>query len=540
MNENLAYAKLFARFPFALRRFVKHRLTLNDAKRIVRERMEQREANFLRMVTRGVYENPSSPYLALLKHAGCEIGDLRGLVAKNGVEGTLRQLREAGVYVTQEEFKGRKPIQRNTLTIATHASDFDNPCSHVDLFGQTSGSTGAAVKVALDLEYIAARASNRLLGLAAHGLIGVPTSLWRGILPDRTFAQLLFGVLTDTLPQRWFSPTGLRDSRHWLKYGLGTYYLIGCMRAAGARVPFPEFVPMEQAAIIARWGVAMVKEHGRVLMRGGTSRAVRVAIAAQEEGLDLSGVTFTGAGEPPTDAKVRQIARVGARFISNYGMSEAGQPAGGCARAIGVSDYHLYTDACALFAHPHEVQAFGITVPAFTLTTLLPMAPKVMLNVETDDFGIVEERRCGCELESYGYTTHLREIRSYSKLTGEGVTLIGEEMIHIIETVLPARFGGTPLDYQLMEDEDADGFTRLYVIVDPRVALESEPAVIECVLDGLRRASPAADVARLVWQNADTLQVKRMAPVWTAGRKYSPLYMPRRYRATGAHSGDQS
>lgn len=388
--------------------------------------------------------------------------------------------------------------------------------------------------------YIAARASNRLLALAAHGLVGVPTALWRGILPDRTFAQLLFGVLTGTLPQRWFSPTGLRDSRQWLKYGLGTYYLIGCMRAAGARVPFPEFVPMDQAVVIARWGAAMAREHGRAFIRGGTSRAVRVSIAAQEAGLDLSGVTFMGAGEPPTDAKVRQIARVGARFISNYGMSEAGQPAAGCAKANGGSDYHLFTDACALFTHPHEVQAFGITVPAFTFTTLLPTAPKIMLNVETDDFGIVEERRCGCELESYGYTTHLRDIRSYSKLTGEGVTLIGDEMIHIIETELPARFGGTSQDYQLMEDEDAEGFTRLYVIVHPRVALDSERAVIECVLDGLRRASPAADVARLVWKNADTLQVKRMAPVWTAGRKYSPLYMPRRYQTTAARSGNHA
>ena len=45
--------------------------------------------------------------------------------------------------------------------------------------------------------------------------------------------------------------------------------------------------------------------------------------------------------------------------------------------------------------------------------------------------------------EGYGFTTHLREVRSYSKLTGEGVTLIGDEMIHLLEHVLPARFGGS-------------------------------------------------------------------------------------------------
>ena len=540
MNENLAYAVMFARFPFAVRRFLKQRITLDDAKRIVRERMQRREANLLRSVTQGVYGNPSSPYLALLKHAGCELGDFRDLVNRKGVESALRQLREAGVYVTFEEFKGRKPIERPGLRIPTQASDFDNPRSHHDLASQTGGSTGAAVKVAVDLDYIAARASQRLVALAAHDLIGVPSSMWRGILPDRTFGPLLAGALTGTLPVRWFSPIGLFDSRHWLKYGLGSYYLIACMRAAGIPVPLPEFVPMERALTIAEYGAAMAREHGRFLMRGGTSRAVRVAIAAHEAGLDLSGVTFMGAGEPATDGKLRRIERVGARFISNYGMSDAGLPGPGCARRVGVSDYHLLTDIFALFPHPHRVEAFGVTVPAFVLTTLLPISPKVLLNVETDDFGIVEERHCGCELESYGYTTHLREVRSYSKLTGEGVTLIGDEMIHILETTLPARFGGTPFDYQLMEDEDDQGFTRLYVVVSPRIELQSERAVVECVLEALRHASPAADAARLTWQNAGTLQVKRIEPVWTERHKYLPLYMPRRYRTASPRTADKS
>ena len=540
MNENLEYAAMFARFPFAARRFMTQRITLDDAKRIARERMEQREANLILTVTRSVYNNPASPYLALLKHAGCEIGDFRDLVTRKGVEPALRHLRDAGVYVTFEEFKGRKPVVRKGLTIPTRASDFDNPQSRRELASQTGGSTGAAVKIAIDLDYIAARAGQRLIALSAHGLVGAPMAMWRGILPDRTFGNLLAGALTDTLPMRRFSPIGLRDSRHWLKYAAGTYYLIACMRAAGIRLPWPEFVPMEQALTIAQFAAGMARQHGRVLMRGGTSRAVRVAIAAQEAGLDMSGVTFMGAGEPATDGKVRQIESVGARFISNYGMSDAGMPGPGCAKRVGVSDYHLMTDSVALYPYPHRVEAFGVTVPAFVLTTLLPLSPRVMLNVETDDFGIVEERHCGCEFESYGYTTHLREVRCYSKLTGEGVTLIGDEMIHILETTLPARFGGTPFDYQLMEDEDTQGFTRLYVIVSPRIDLQSERAVVECVLEGLRQASPAADAARLTWQNANTLQVRRMEPVWTERHKYLPLYMPRRYGAAAPRTGTQS
>jgi hypothetical protein len=127
MNETFEYIKTFTQFPFALRRFLKHRLTVEEAKQIVHDRMEHREENFLRVVERSIYGYPRSPYLALLKMAGCELGDLRTVMKQKGLEGSLRQLREEGVYVTFEEFKGRKPIVRSGLTIPVQARDFDNP-----------------------------------------------------------------------------------------------------------------------------------------------------------------------------------------------------------------------------------------------------------------------------------------------------------------------------------------------------------------------------------------------------------------------------
>lgn len=532
MGENLDYAKIFGQFPLNLRRFLKHRLTIEDAKRIVRHRMAHRDENFLNMVKRNVYGLPTSPYLALLKHARCEFGDVQALVRDNGVEGALLKLREQGVYVTFEEFKGRKPIRRNGLHLNTHASDFDNPFSRTDLSSSSSGTTGAAVKVAIDFDYIAARASNRMVALDVYGLLGAPMALWRGILPDRTMSQVLFGALTNQLPGKWFSPVGMRQSKHWLKYGLGTYYLVGWMRALGVHTPFPEYVSEENSLVVARWGAEMVKQQGRCILRTGTSRGVRLCQAAYDAGVDLRGVTFMAAGEPATEAKEKQFTRVGARFISNYGMSEAGQPGAGCANRVGISDYHLMKDACAIFSYPYDVESFDLTVPAFNMTTILPGAPKVMLNVQTDDFGIVEERHCGCGLEEYGYTTHLREIRSYSKLTGEGVTLIGQEMVKILEQDLPGRFGGSMFDYQLMEEEDSRGQTRLYLIISPRVEISDENQVIDFMHNALRNSSPAADAARMLWQNAKTIQLKRMEPIWGNRGKFQSLYLPQRYKAT--------
>jgi hypothetical protein len=130
-------------------------------------------------------------------------------------------------------------------------------------------------------------------------------------------------------------------------------------------------------------------------------------------------------------------------------------------------------------------------------------------------------------LERYGYTTHIREIRSYGKLVGEGVTLIGTDVIRILEETLPAHFGGTPLDYQVLEQEDADGFTRFYLLVHPRLALAAEAQVTTVFLRALRDSSRMADVAQLVWRQMNAIQVRRQAPIVSARGKFSPLHLLR-------------
>ena len=155
-----------------------------------------------------------------------------------------------------------------------------------------------------------------------------------------------------------------------------------------------------------------------------------------------------------------------------------------------------------------------------------------MLNVETDDYGSIEGRPCGCPLASLGFADHLRHIRSFSKLTGEGVSLVGSEMIRILEEVLPSLFGGSPLDYQLLEEEDRQGFTRLSLVVSPKIEIADENAVIEAVLQTLGQGSAGADLAQAVWRQAKTLQIKRMEPIWTSRGKLMPLRVARRVRSS--------
>jgi hypothetical protein len=189
---------------------------------------------------------------------------------------------------------------------------------------------------------------------------------------------------------------------------------------------------------------------------------------------------------------------------------------------------HFAADMLALIQHPRRVPGFQLEVPAFCMTTLLPSAPKLLLNVETDDYGIMETRPCGCPLEECGWTVHLRGVRSFRKLTGEGMTLVGSEMLRILEEVLPARFGGSPLDYQLAEREDEQGFTRLVLVISPSVRLPAEEDVKHTVWEALGRGSRAADLAQAIWRQAHTLHIERREPVWTERGKLLPLHLTER------------
>ena len=77
----------------SLARFLDRPLTLEQSKAIVRRRLETRDERFLEFVTRYNYGYPRSPYLPLLRLAGCEHGDLQATVRQRGLEATLKTLR---------------------------------------------------------------------------------------------------------------------------------------------------------------------------------------------------------------------------------------------------------------------------------------------------------------------------------------------------------------------------------------------------------------------------------------------------------------
>lgn len=140
----LTELKLFARFAGGLRRFVREPLTASQCRQRLVRGLAERPGNFLRVMTQGMFARPASPYGRLLAHAGIKIDDVRHLVASRGVEETLEVLFTSGVYVSLDEFKGRRPVRRGSLVFDVRSRDFDNPLSIKHFAGQSGAREAAA------------------------------------------------------------------------------------------------------------------------------------------------------------------------------------------------------------------------------------------------------------------------------------------------------------------------------------------------------------------------------------------------------------
>lgn len=328
--------------------FIRTPITSEQAVEIIRGRLAAREERFLRMAERAIFGHERSPYHQLLRAAGCEFGDLKALVDKEGLEVALSRLVEAGVFVTFDEFKGRKEATRGTRRFVFAEDDFDNPHLSPHFEARSGGTRGPS------------------------------TSVKRGL------------------------PSILSD------------------------------------------------------------------------------------------------------------------------------DLHLFSDCDALIQRSREVTDSGLSVGAFLFTSLLPSAPKILLNVESGDYGTVWRRDCGCQLGALGLTTHLAKIRSFEKLTGEGMTFVQTDLLRLLEKILPSHFGGTSADYQLLEEEGADGILRLLLVVSPRIGPVDGDAIQSLFVDELGRDGGFTRAYAEVWRRAGTVQVKRQWPVATKAGKILPFHVIKR------------
>jgi hypothetical protein len=166
-------------------------------------------------------------------------------------------------------------------------------------------------------------------------------------------------------------------------------------------------------------------------------------------------------------------------------------------------------------------------VDTLLLTTLHPASPKLMLNVETDDYAVLERRDCGCPIGALGFSLHVHALRSFEKLSSEGMSFIGSDLIRLVEDTLPARFGGNATDYQFIEEESSAGLPKVCLVISPRVGTVDDARVIGSVLEALGQNSGAARMMAQLWRDGRTLCVVRAEPYVTAAAKILPLHINR-------------
>ena len=440
------------------------------------------------------------------------------------VEGALEELRELGVYVTIDEFKGRVPIRRGGLELRPRASDFDNPLLTRHYESRTGGSRGPRTRLVIDLDLLVYEAAQFNLFLSEFGLTGAPVAMWRELPPGVVGIKnwLRYAKLGKNI-EKWFAQRKNLAHLEDFKFHAFTVLsrILGGLR--GRPVPRPERVAFDEADRVARWLAGKRSDGMPAIMDTTPSTGIRICLAARQAGLDISGSFFRFSAEPYTLAKSHIIQDAGCRAASFYSASEIGHIGLACSHPEHPDEVHLMTDKLAMIRRRRPVGTGAWSVDAFLFTTVLTSCPKIMLNVELGDYGIVSRRNCGCLLDRLGFDLHLHEIRSFEKLTSGGATFLGTDLIALLEEELPARFGGTPLDYQFVEEE-RNAVSVVCLRISPRLGPMDEEAVRDCVLSKLG----TVHAGRLMadgWRAGNTLNVVRKEPLATGSLKLLPLHL---------------
>ena len=441
---------------------------------------------------------------------------------REGLETTLESLRQAGVYLSHDEFKGKKPVQRSGKQMRVDPGDFANPLVRGTLETSSSGSRSSGTVTRRSLEYQFYREAQEQIFLKEFDISKLTLVRLSSILPSSGGLRraLLYPRRGHTV-DKWFALGGmLRDSWH---YRMLTSFLILEARMLGIRAGFPTYLPANNFSQVARHLARLKAKGADCLFSASVSLAVRVAAAAAEESLDISGILFSVHGEALTDAKREVIEAAGASPYPGYTIPELGKIGGPCRQMNSGNRVHICRDSVALISYRRLAPLTQVEIDSLMFTSLLPFAATVLVNVEMDDSGVLGPARCDCSLTAMGFAQEVSNIYSYGKLTGQGMCLVGGDVLDILERVLPGRFGGTPTDYQLVEQE-GNQQTEIELRVHPRLGALSREEVKSFFLSELVKVY-GGSLSRRTWLQTGAVQVSLAEPYMSGNRKVHPLHL---------------
>ncbi|MGO9231686.1 MAG: hypothetical protein ACLQKA_21045 [Bryobacteraceae bacterium] len=488
----------------------------------LRFNLEHREEHFLDLARRIVFANPKHPYHEMFRIAGCTADDLAAEVGRSGLEPALEKLYAAGVYLTHDEFKGKTPLVRGGHEIPCSPEALLNPLVRGGMIGSSSGSRSRGTMTPKNTRHQVYREAYYRMQSREFGLSGRAGVHVLPILPSALgIGNNLRRIRCGEKPAKWFAQSG-----PWLEeghYRTLTNLLVLSARWMGAPLPLPEYLPEGDFSPVARWIAERKWEGVPCAMYSYASAAARVAAVARDAGLDIAGTLFLVSGEALTGAKRALIAAAGCEAYPRYSISEIGGIGLACRQMGTGNSVHVHSDRVAVIARRRLAPLSDVEVNSLLFTTLLPFTARFVINAEMDDAGTLGRADCDCEFSRAGMHLRIDDIYSYGKLTGQGMTLMGSDVVRILESALPQRFGGGPGDYQLVEYDGARQ-AQVELRISPRVSAVPPADVRDFLLQEIRGCYGGALASR-VWTHSGGIEAVVAEPFTTRSGKVLPLHL---------------
>ena len=464
---------------------------------------------------------PGHPLSSLLRVAGWSSARVRAELSALGLEGTLKALAADGVRLDADEVKCRTPVVRRGDTVPFSPRDLEMIHGPAVPLG-TSGTSGPRTKNPIDLAGFTLLATYQHTMLDALGARHLPLVLYYPAPSAAGIAHLISFALSGNPADAWFCHLPETESR--LPWSGRLRLLSRIAGLAGVRLASPQLAPVEAPGPLVDW----LGRHGRggAVLATFPGSALRLQAHAERTSRALPPLTFILGGEPITRRKRELLEARGHRVYPWYGAVDAGRIGIGCLAPASADDMHLLSDRFAAIEWQGKL----------LLTSLSPSVHKRYLNTDCGDLARLERRDCGCPLGALGLDFHLCDVRSVQKLCLEGITLPADVVHHLADELLPAHCGGSPADYQLLEEEGSDGWTRLVVRVAPEIRA-ADREVIAQVHRVLRDACPGApELARRI-ELAGVVAVRRERPRFSAGGKLlAAQRLPNRVEAASGNA----
>jgi hypothetical protein len=367
---------------------------------------------------------------------------------------------------------------------------------------RSGASRSAGLPIGWDLAFVRDRAVDLRLAESALGPARRRHAVWT---PPGSGAivHLLDVCGPGSTPSRWFSPVDPATPELPARYRWSVHVARAGGRLGGRSLPAPEHVTVLEPDPVVDWMASVLAGRATPHLHARPSAILRACEAAARRGVDLGGAEVTVGGEPITPTRVVAMRRAGLRVLPRYAAVEVGLIGHACLAGGGFDDVHVVHDLVAVIQGAGSSGA-GLPPGALLVSSLRPTAPLILLNASLGDAGVLDGGPCGCPVAAQGWTTRLRAIQRLDDPTGDGMPLPFAAVVRALDETLPARFGGGPGDYQLVEDEGADGARRLRLLVHPGVGPIDPSAVAEAFGSGLDR-----------WPVRGFLAVERRAPLAT-------------------------